>query len=93
MGIAVTPLEEFPVDGASSLPLFELDLGGGDGSTDREPRRCGSSASILLISWVYIALVGGEGLTEATQLAILNANYVARRLEPYYPVLYRTPRA
>ncbi|HLL52838.1 MAG TPA: aminomethyl-transferring glycine dehydrogenase [Myxococcaceae bacterium] len=47
------------------------------------------SASILLISWVYISLMGGEGLTEATRLAILNANYMASRLDPHYPVLYR----
>jgi len=47
------------------------------------------SASILLISWMYIAMMGGEGLTQATKLAILNANYVAKRLDPHYPVLYR----
>ena len=47
------------------------------------------SASILLISWVYISLMGGSGLTEATQVAILNANYMARRLDPYFPVLYK----
>jgi glycine dehydrogenase len=47
------------------------------------------SASILLISWVYISLMGAEGLTRATEVAILNANYVARRLEPHYPVLYK----
>ena len=47
------------------------------------------SASILPISWVYIALMGGGGLTEATKVAILNANYIARRLEPYFPVLYK----
>jgi glycine dehydrogenase len=46
------------------------------------------SASILLISWVYIALMGGEGLTEATQVAILNANYMAKRLEGHYQTLY-----
>jgi glycine dehydrogenase len=47
------------------------------------------SASILVIPWVYIALMGGAGLTEATRMAILNANYVARRLDPYFPVLYK----
>ncbi|HSA55094.1 MAG TPA: aminomethyl-transferring glycine dehydrogenase, partial [Gemmatimonadaceae bacterium] len=47
------------------------------------------SASILPISWVYIKLMGGEGLTEATRIAILNANYVAHRLAPHFPVLYR----
>lgn len=47
------------------------------------------SASILPISWMYIALMGGEGLTQATKIAILNANYIAQRLEAFYPVLYR----
>lgn len=47
------------------------------------------SASILTISWMYIQMMGGEGLTEATKVAILNANYIARRLESYYPVLYK----
>lgn len=47
------------------------------------------SAGILPISWVYIATMGAEGLTEATKVAILNANYVARRLENYFPTLYR----
>jgi glycine dehydrogenase len=47
------------------------------------------SASILPISWVYIRMMGGEGLTEATRVAILNANYVAHRLHPHFPVLYR----
>jgi glycine dehydrogenase len=47
------------------------------------------SASILIISWVYIALMGGEGLTDATQYAILNANYIARRIDKFFPVLYQ----
>ncbi|WP_013322173.1 aminomethyl-transferring glycine dehydrogenase [Gloeothece verrucosa] len=47
------------------------------------------SASILVISWMYIAMMGAEGLTEATKVAILNANYIAKRLEPFYPVLYK----
>ena len=47
------------------------------------------SASILLISWVYIKMMGGEGLTEATRVAILNANYMAKRLDEHYPVLYK----
>ena len=46
------------------------------------------SASILPISWAYIAMMGGEGLKRATQVAILNANYVARRLAGHYDVLY-----
>ena len=47
------------------------------------------SASILLISWAYIKLMGAEGLTQATKIAILNANYVAARLDPHFPVLYQ----
>jgi glycine dehydrogenase len=46
------------------------------------------SPSILTISWVYIALMGSDGLTKATQVAILNANYMAKRLEKHFPVLY-----
>ncbi|MEJ2747261.1 MAG: aminomethyl-transferring glycine dehydrogenase [Anaerolineae bacterium] len=47
------------------------------------------SASILPISYAYIAMMGDWGLMVATQIAILNANYIAHRLEPYFPVLYR----
>ena len=46
------------------------------------------SAGILPISWAYVRLMGGAGLTAATQVAILNANYIAARLGPHYPVLY-----
>ncbi len=47
------------------------------------------SASILVISWMYIRMMGADGLTEATKFAILKANYVAKRLEKFFPVLYR----
>jgi glycine dehydrogenase len=47
------------------------------------------SASILTISWVYIAAMGPDGLTDATKVAILNANYIAKRLEKHFPTLYR----
>lgn len=47
------------------------------------------SALILPISWAYIKLMGSSGLKEATQLAILNANYIAKKLEPHFPVLYK----
>ena len=47
------------------------------------------SASILTISWMYIRMMGEVGLTAATKVAILNANYLAHRLESYYPVLYK----
>jgi len=58
---------------------------GGQGAVSAAPW---GSASILPISWMYIAMLGGEGLTRATQFAILNANYVAARLKDHYPVLY-----
>jgi glycine dehydrogenase len=47
------------------------------------------SASILPITWTYITLMGAEGLRQASVMAILNANYIARRLAPHYPVLYQ----
>lgn len=47
------------------------------------------SASILPISWAYILMMGGEGLTQATRVAILNANYIAARLRGAYDVLYK----
>ncbi|MGV2288369.1 aminomethyl-transferring glycine dehydrogenase [Trinickia sp. YCB016] len=49
------------------------------------------SASILPISWMYIAMMGAKNLTAATETAILNANYVAKKLAPHYPVLYSGP--
>lgn len=49
------------------------------------------SAAILPISWAYVRLMGGEGLKRATQVAVLNANYIAKRLSPHYPVLYTGP--
>jgi glycine dehydrogenase len=50
------------------------------------------SASILVISYIYILMMGGEGLRRATEIAILNANYIAKRLDPHFPVLYRNVR-
>ncbi len=47
------------------------------------------SASILVISYIYILMMGGAGLKRATEVAILNANYIAERLNPHFPVLYR----
>ena len=47
------------------------------------------SAGILPISWMYIAMMGADGLTDATKYAILNANYISKRLENYFPTLYR----
>jgi glycine dehydrogenase len=50
------------------------------------------SASILTISYIYILMMGGEGLTRATEVAILNANYIATKLHPHFPVLYRNEK-
>jgi glycine dehydrogenase len=47
------------------------------------------SASILVISWMYIRMMGGAGLKRATEAAIMNANYIAHRLDPFFPVLFR----
>ena len=50
------------------------------------------SASILTISYIYILMMGGEGLTRATEIAILNANYIAAKLDSHFPVLYRNAK-
>src|ERR1700730_2517251 len=50
------------------------------------------SASILTISYIYILMMGGEGLTRATEIAILNANYIATKLDAHFPVLYRNAK-
>jgi glycine dehydrogenase len=67
-----------------------IQLGGQDsiGSVSAAPY---GSPSIVTISWVYIALMGRDGMTKATQVAILSANYMAKRLEKYYPILYTGP--
>jgi glycine dehydrogenase len=59
--------------------------GGGVGPVASAPL---GSAGILPISWAFIALMGGRGLTEAARVAVLNANYVAKRLAPHFPILY-----
>jgi glycine dehydrogenase len=61
------------------------ELGAKDGAVCSAPW---GSASINTISWMYIAMMGPAGLTEATEVAILNANYIAKRLAPFFPVLY-----
>lgn len=60
----------------------------GEGAVSAAPY---GSASILAISWAYCLLMGGAGLTQATRVAILNANYIAKRLEGAYNVLYKGP--
>ncbi|KGJ05348.1 glycine dehydrogenase [Paracoccus halophilus] len=70
---------------AHLAPFLPGDPRGGDGAVSAAPW---GSASILLISWAYILMMGGEGLTQATRVAILNANYIASRLAGAYPVLF-----
>jgi glycine dehydrogenase len=62
------------------------ETGGGEGPVSAAPY---GSAAILPISWAYILLMGGAGLTQATKVAILNANYIAKRLEGAYDVLFK----
>lgn len=62
---------------------------GADGSDYAISAADMGSASILPISWAYIAMMGGEGLTQASKTAILNANYIMERLAPHYAVLYK----
>ncbi len=69
---------------AAHLPADPLS--GADGAVSSAPF---GSASILPISWAYTLLMGGEGMTQATRVAILNANYIAQRLEGAYDVLYK----
>ncbi len=73
---------------APFLPGHPLRKVGGDQGIGPIAAAPYGSASILVISWVYIALMGENGLTKATQVAILNANYMAKRLEKHYPILY-----
>jgi glycine dehydrogenase len=61
---------------------------GGDGDVGMVSAASFGSASILPISWMYITLMGTSGLRKATQVALLNANYIARRLAPHYETLY-----
>jgi glycine dehydrogenase len=70
---------------APFLPSHPLHRNSGVGPVSAAPW---GSASILPISWAYIAMMGGKGLTHATKVAILNANYIANRLKDYYPIVY-----
>ncbi len=73
------------------LPSDPLSGSPGPGKTGAVASAPMGSAGILLISWAYITLMGAEGLTNATRIAILNANYMAERLSEHFPVLYRGP--
>ncbi|HEX8523254.1 MAG TPA: aminomethyl-transferring glycine dehydrogenase [Tepidisphaeraceae bacterium] len=78
------------------LPAKDLKSGIADFKSQISERGVGmvsaapyGSADILTISWMYIRMMGGPGLTRATEIAILNANYMAARLEPHYPILFK----
>ena len=74
---------------APYLPGHSIIPTGGSHATGEVSAAPWGSASICIISWMYIRMMGADGLKMATQSAILNANYIAKRLENYYPVLYR----
>jgi glycine dehydrogenase len=76
---------------APFLPGHPLVATGGEHAIDAVSAAPWGSASILLISYAYIRMLGAEGMTDATRVAILNANYIKARLEPSYPVLYTRP--
>ncbi len=74
---------------APFLPGHPLVKTGGEKAIGAVSAAPWGSASILPISWMYIQLMGASGLTRATEIAILNANYIAKRLSPHYPLLYK----
>lgn len=73
---------------APFLPGHPLVKTGGDNSIAPVSGAPWGSASILPISWAYIKMMGGRGLTHATKITLLNANYILSRLKPHYPILY-----
>ncbi len=74
---------------APFLPGHSVIKTGGDQAIGEVSQAPWGSASIDVISWMYIAMMGPDGLVEATKVAILNANYIAKRLGEFFPVLYR----
>jgi glycine dehydrogenase len=76
---------------APYLPGHPIVKTGGDRAIHALSAAPWGSASILLISYAYMKMLGGNGMTDATRYAILNANYIKSRLEPHYPVLYTRP--
>jgi glycine dehydrogenase len=74
---------------APFLPGHSVIVTGGDHAIGEVSQAPWGSASIDVISWMYIAMMGPDGLATATKVAILSANYIASRLEPYFPVLYK----
>jgi len=74
---------------APFLPSHPLISMGGERSFGTISAAPWGSANILPISWAYIRAMGAEGLKQATEVAILNANYIAKKLDPHFPVLYK----
>src|SRR5712691_6618273 len=74
---------------APYLPGHPLVRVGGEKAIGAVSAAPWGSASILIISWAYIKMMGAHGLTQASKIAILNANYIARRLDEHFPVLYK----
>ncbi len=81
IGVAKHLVEFLPTERAGGLPD-----GKRIGAVSAAPE---GSAGILVILWMYLRMMGAPGLREATATAILNANYIARRLDPYFPILFR----
>jgi glycine dehydrogenase len=77
---------------APFLPGHPLVKTGGERASGPVSAAPWGSASILCISWVYIRTMGAAGLRRATEVAILNANYMAKRLEPHYAIVYTNER-
>ena len=74
---------------APFLPSHPIVPVNGDNAIDAVSAAQYGSASILLISWAYIKMLGGEGLSESTRTALLNANYMAHRLKDHYSLRYK----
>lgn len=73
---------------APFLPTHPLIATGGDKAIPAVSGAPWGSASINVISWAYIKMLGGKGLTEVSKIALLNANYIAERLRPYYNIRF-----
>jgi len=86
--VALTPSPS-PASGRGEMVTGSFAAVDGTGAVSAAPY---GSASILPISWMYVTMMGAEGMRAATEGAILAANYIARRLAPHYPILFTGPR-
>ena len=77
---------------APFLPGHPLIKTGGKKAIDAVAGAPFGSASILLISWAYIKMLGGKGLSESSQMALLNANYIAHRLHQHYNIRFKNDK-